>query len=287
MNSSEHIKGLVAINIAAVIFGSAALYGKLNVSPLWIVAVRAVFASIALFAVRSIRKESQTSAANSRLTPHASRLILTGGILSLHWLTFFYSVQLSGVAIATLTFAAFPLFTLILEAVMHRKHLTATNIGAGVLIIVAVALLVRIDKGAPAIVWGAVLGLLSAVLFALFGVISKTLTTRLTTISVSFYQNIIVFVLLLPFLPFSAPLPDEPIEWLFLALLGIITTALMHQLYLYALKRLSASTCSGFVALEPVYAILFAALFFAEPVTATVIISGVLIFVASFLILKL
>jgi len=147
--------------------------------------------------------------------------------------------------------------------------------------------LVKIDKGATSLEGGTVLGLASAALFAIFGILSKTLTTRLTTITVSLYQNVIVFVVLLPFLPFAAPVPDESIEWIALGLLGVVTTALMHQLYLFALKRLSPGTCSGFIALEPVYAILFAAVLFAEPVTLTVIISGMLIFVASFLLLKL
>jgi hypothetical protein len=38
----------LAINIAAVIFGTAALYGKLDVSPFWIVAMRSGFGALAL-----------------------------------------------------------------------------------------------------------------------------------------------------------------------------------------------------------------------------------------------
>jgi hypothetical protein len=53
---SQHIKGLIAINIAAIIFGSAALYGKLNVSPFWIVAMRGIFAAITLLIIGT-RKE--------------------------------------------------------------------------------------------------------------------------------------------------------------------------------------------------------------------------------------
>lgn len=61
----------------------------------------------------------------------------------------------------------------------------------------------------------------------------------------------------------------------------------MHQLYFYALNRLSAATCGGFVALEPVYAILLAALFFGEPVTGWVAVSAALIVGASFALLRL
>jgi len=120
---SERIKGLIAINIAALIFGSAALYGKLDISPVWIIGVRAVFASSALLLVGLVRREVRSPASGVAF-PFRS-LMLTGVILSLHWLTFFYSVQLSGVAVATLTFAAFPLFTLLFEAVMQRKPRTA------------------------------------------------------------------------------------------------------------------------------------------------------------------
>lgn len=275
---SEHTKGLVAINIAAIIFGSAALFGKLNVSPVWIVSMRGLFASITLLSVGTARKEIVNPKINIK------SLVFTGIILSLHWLTFFLSIQLSGVAIATLTFAAYPLFTLIIEAIKNKKHLNSIEIAAGTVIIFAVALLVKIDRVSSAVLYGTIAGVASAVLFALFGIISKNLTSRLPTLTVSFVQNLIVCIVLLPFLTFAKPAPDEPVEWIFLILLGIVTTALMHQLYFYSLKRLSASTCGGFVALEPVYAILFAALFFAEPLPARVAISGILILSASFLL---
>ena len=275
---SEHIKGLIAINIAAIIFGSSALYGKLDVSPYWIVSMRGLFAAIALVIIGAARKEIVFP------KEYLPSFIITGTILAFHWLTFFFSVQLSGVAIATLTFAAFPLFTLIIEALKNKKHLKLIEIAAGIIIIIAVALLVKIDGSSDGILTGTFAGISSAILFSFFGVASKTLTKDLPTLTVSLYQNMVVCLMLAPFLFFTQPIPDQPNEWFFLILLGIVTTALMHQLYFYSLQRLSASTCSGFVALEPVYAILFAALFFSEPVSIAVAISGLLILLASFLL---
>ena len=60
MQLKENLKGLTAINIAAIIFGSAALYGKLNVSPFWIVAMRGIFAAITLLIIGAARKELTT-----------------------------------------------------------------------------------------------------------------------------------------------------------------------------------------------------------------------------------
>src|SRR6476661_8683438 len=128
---SEHTKGLIAINIAAVIFGSAALYGKMDVSPFWIVSMRGLFASATLLVVGAARREIVNP------KEYLRSLLFTGIILALHWLSFFLSVQLSGVAVATLTFAAYPLFTLIIETIKNKKHLKKVEIIAGVVIMFA------------------------------------------------------------------------------------------------------------------------------------------------------
>lgn len=213
-------------------------------------------------------------------------LALTGALLASHWLSFFWSVQLYGVAIATLTFATFPMFTAVIEAARAARKPKLIEIAASTAIIVAVALLVDFNSQQSTVLIGALSGLASAVTFAFFGVSSKTLTTRLTPLTLSIAQNAIVAVLLLPTLFFASPAPTLATDWLCLILLGVVTTALMHQLYLFALTKLSATTCSGFIALEPAYAVAFAALFFGEPITLWVVVSGCLILGASLLLLR-
>jgi drug/metabolite transporter (DMT)-like permease len=278
---NEHSKGVVAINIAAVIFGSAALFGKLDVSPLWIVAARGFFAALALLAIGAVRGKVT-------LPPrkHYRRLVSTGVVVMFHWITFFAAVQWAGVAIATLTFATFPLFTVILEATLKRRWPRFAQVGAGLVIVAAVFLLVDLTNESASRLWGAGAGMASAITFAWFGVTSKKLGEDMSPLMISAAQNGVVALGLAPFLPLAASMPDEPAEWLWLALLGVLTTAVMHQLYFYALQRLSASTCSGFVALEPVYAIVFASIFFAEPLTLTVAASAMLTVGASFALLR-
>jgi drug/metabolite transporter (DMT)-like permease len=278
---SRKTQGLVAINIAAVIFGTAALFGKLGVSPFWIVAVRAVFAALTLLGVGLARRRIRRPGMRE-----GGWLAASGLLLAMHWVSFFLSVQLAGVAVATLTFAAFPMFTILIEAAQGRAWPRPAEAAAGGVIIAAVGLLAHMDSAAPGLTAGALAGLFSAVTFAAFGLVSKHLGARLPNISVSFFQNLIVALVLAPFLPFAAPVPGSGAEWLGLFLLGTVTTALMHQLYFFSLQRLSAGVCSGFIALEPVYAILFAALLFAEPLTPRVALSGLLILGASYLLLR-
>lgn len=273
--SSRRMQGLIAINIAAVIFGTAALFGKLNVSPFWIVAVRSFFASLALAAVC---RAMDCLAWPTR--PQIRPLVLTGTILGIHWVTFFLSVQWSGVAIATLTFAAFPMFTLFLEGFRSSRWPRWDQVLAVLAIVIAVALLVDINAGEQS-TWGTIIGLFSALMFSVFGIISKKLAHEMASPAVSMFQNIVITVLFLPVvLIVQGPAPHG-VDWFWLFVLGTVTTGLMHQLYFYALRRLAASTCGGFIALEPVYAILFAAYFFNEPISPMIAVSAPLIVGAS------
>lgn len=277
---SPQTQGVVAINIAAVIFGTAALYGKLNVSPFWIVALRGGFAALALGLIGGYRGDIQRLA-----SPSVRTLLLSGLLLAAHWLTFFVSVQQAGVAVATLTFATFPLFTVLVEAAHQRRLPRPAEILVGVIIVAAVALLVDPVAGQNNLS-GAVAGLVSGFTYALFWRTSHKLG-GLSPVNLSFWQNLAVMAFLAPALPFATPAPASAVEWISFAALGTINTAIMLLIYLYALRRISPSTCSGFIALEPVYAILFAALFFSEPVTPWIMISIVLILGASFTLLKI
>ncbi len=278
---STQAQGVLAINVAAVIFGTAALYGKLNVSPFWIVAMRAGFGALALALLGGYKTDLR-----GLPTASWSSLALSGFFLAAHWLAFFVSVQMAGVAVATLTFATFPLFTVIVEAVQRRRLPSAAEIAVGVVIVIAVALLVEPGSG-QGNVGGAAAGLASAITYALFWRVSQRVGPLLSPTSISFCQNVIVFALLAPTLLLAVPAPATAVDWLSLAALGVFNTAIMLLIYLYALKRISASTCSGFIALEPVYAIVFAALLFNEPVTPWIVVSIVLIIGASLALLRL
>ncbi len=273
--------GLIAINLAAIIFGTAALYGKLDISPFWIVMMRGAFASIALVAVGLL-------SGGLGLIPTIAQLrglLVTGILLAIHWVTFFESVQLAGVAVGTLTFAVFPLFTVLLVTMKAHRRPSLLELGAGLAIILAVALLVD-AKDSDAQLTGAIIGLGSALSFAVFGIKAQILTTEIQPLMVSLIQNLTVALCLTPTLVFSSHAPHTTTDWVCLMLLGVVTTAFMHQLYLFALKRLSATTCSGFIALEPVYAIVFAAIFFGEPLTLWVVVSAALIIGSSIVLLR-
>ncbi|EWM49396.1 eamA-like transporter family protein [Bordetella holmesii 35009] len=80
---------------------------------------------------------------------------------------------------------------------------------------------------------------------------------------VSCWQNAIVSLIVLPFAVDQLP-TLAAIDWMWLALLGVFCTGLSHFLFVSSLTKLNARSAGLVIALEPVYAIAFAWILFAQ-----------------------
>lgn len=272
-------KGVLAINAAAVIFGSAALYGRLPVTAAWIVVGRSALAVLGLLALAAARRQRWPGLAGCRVA-----VAVCGALLAAHWLTFYLAVQSAGIATGTLTFASFPMFTVLLRAVSRRRRPTAVSLGAATMIVGAIGLLTGIAPLSVARA-GTLAGLASALLYALYWQMSQPLDTHLPVQWSTALQNAVVCAIGLPMALASGPIPAAADVWLGFLVLGLGNTAVGLALYGIALGHLDATTCSAFVALEPVYAIALAGLLFGDSVPPTTVVAGTLIVTASLLTL--
>jgi len=113
---------LLAIHLGALMFGLSGVLGKLAESSALIITFgRALFAVLALLLVAQLLRPSGA-------TPNWRQrggLALGGLLLGAHWLTFFIAVKIAGVGIATLGFASFPAFTVLLEGLLFRERTRA------------------------------------------------------------------------------------------------------------------------------------------------------------------
>ena len=66
--------------------------------------------------------------------PQGSPVDLTTLLLGGHWWSFFVAVKVSGVAVATLGFASFPAFTVLLEGLLFRERVRAAEWGVVALV---------------------------------------------------------------------------------------------------------------------------------------------------------
>jgi len=274
------LRALLAIHLAAFLFGLVGLFGALaETTPLLITFARALFACVALWLFIRFRGKPSTRLGMRQ----KALLLLCGCLLAVHWIAFFQAVKMGGVAIAGLGFAAFPAFTLLLEGLLLGKlprmlqWLSLALVSLGMLLI---APELKLSNPVTA-------GLLWAMLSALgFAVLS--LLMRFQFENIGSYQATLVMTLVtwLCLLPFAAPLlPTVPAtSWLWLIVLGLFCTALAHSLIVSGLRWISASSASVILALEAVYAIASAWLFLHETPTLFMLIGGVLIISASIVI---
>lgn len=256
-------RALTQIHFAAVLFGLTGVFGELiQASAAVITLGRAIFAVISLGVFARMRRKPLLGV----LTPaQLFVLVIAGALLATHWVTFFISVKVGGIAIATLGFASFPAFITLFEGLIFRERIRAAE---WMLLGLVTAGLVLVtpsfdfaDQGTIGLAWG----LLSGLTFALLALSNRRSASGMDPMQVACWQNVVVALVMVPFA--VGQLPALPaVDWFWLALLGIFCTGLSHYLFVSSLTRLNARTAGLVIALEPVYAIAFAwALFSQEP----------------------
>ncbi len=266
-----HGRALAAIHVAAVLFGLTGIFGELiQVGAMLITAGRASFAVLALFI--SIR--SQGRGLRQGMKAADFRILLMASImLAIHWATFFVAVKVGGVAIATLGFASFPAFITLCEWAVLRERVTSSE--WIILALVTFGLLLVTpsfdfqDQSTIGLAWAVASGFT----FAMFTLINRRAAKHLPAQQVAWWENLFVALMCWPFALHL--LGDSTlVDWMWIALLGVFCTALSHYLLVSALTVLNARSAGIVIALEPVYAIAFAALLFAQYPTSRALLGG-------------
>jgi drug/metabolite transporter (DMT)-like permease len=269
------------VNAAVLLFGLAGVLGKMSALPApLIVLARVVIAAPALAVVARLSRSS--------LRPRRTRdlVILAGqgGLLAVHWTTFFQSINVSSVAIGLLSFSSFPLFTAALEPALLRQRPSAIQVAGAILVLPGIYLLVPTFSLSDATTAGVLWGLAAGATFALLSVTNRALTRSYASLAISLYQDSVAAVVLLPVLLFvhpAAPLTSK--QLLALLILGLACTALAHTLFIAGLRTLTAQLASLIASLEPVWGILFALLPLGELPSTRTLVGGATIVAATML----
>ncbi|MEN5250386.1 DMT family transporter [Alcaligenes aquatilis] len=266
-----HGRALAAIHVAAVLFGLTGIFGELiQVGAMLITAGRASFAVLALFI--SIRSQGRGLGQGMKAADFRT-LLMASIMLAIHWATFFVAVKVGGVAIATLGFASFPAFITLCEWAVLRERVTVSE--WIILALVTVGLLLVTpsfdfqDQSTIGLAWA----IASGFTFAMFTLINRRAAKHLSAQQVAWWENLFVALMCWPF---AIPLLSDStlLDWFWIALLGVFCTALSHYLLVSALSVLNARSAGIVIALEPVYAIAFAALLFAQYPSSRALLGG-------------
>jgi len=266
-------KSLLEIHAAVVLFGLAGLFGKwIALSPFIIVFGRVFFASLTLALLLLIMKQ------DLKITPRRDYLIfiLIGFILSIHWVVFFKSIQVSTVAIGLLSYSSFPLFTVFLESLFFKEKIDEINIVSAILCILGIFLIIPKFDFSHSVFQGVLWGLLAGLTFAVLTILNRNLSQKHSSLVIAFFQDFFATIFLFPFLLMKKPTLNIHNLLLF-SILGVFCTAGSHTLFIKGMRQIKAQTASIISSLEPVYGIVLAFLLLHEIPALRTLLGGMII----------
>ena len=236
--------GIVSIIVAGVALPSEAL-----------VAWRCPLAVVALVAILAVVR--RTSELRVRVGRH--RIVLLALALGFHWLFFFEALKRTSVAVAILSLYTAPIFVAILAPRMlperqSRIALLALAISAPGLVLIALGG----EGGSTADPAGISFGVGAAVLFALIIIGVKAFGDAVSPLVLGFWQYLVVGVAFFPLAFARGDAVPAGVEWLYVALLGVVFTGISGPIHYWLLQRATAQTAGLLAYVEPVSASLLA-----------------------------
>lgn len=272
-------KDIILLHIAVLLFGLSGLFGKLISSPAEIiVSGRVISATIFLYVILKMRKENLNLLSSDTL-----KIIgIQGGLLFLHWFSFFQSIKLSTVALGLLSFSTFPVFTTFMEPMLLRVPFERKKVLISFITLMGISIVAPIGSLDSHMTRGILLGIFSGFSFALLAVINKKLSKATSGIKLTFYQCFGASLFSIPVLFSNLTILPSGRELGLLIALGVIFTGIAHTFFVSSLKSVSASTVSVTTCLEPVYGIVFAAIILGEIPDIKIFLGCSLILLAAF-----
>ena len=259
----DNIRHHIHLHFLVFIAGFTAILGKLITnSPISIVWHRMFIALIVIFLfVALTRKKLKTSYRN------IFKYAILGFVISLHWITFFMSIDYSNVTIALSMMSTTAFFTSFIEPFFFKRKIIAHELLLSILVIIAIFLILNSELNYSV---GIILGIFSAFFASVFSVLNGLLIKDEKAYKISFYEFLFGVVFISIFLIITGRLDDLFIEsffsvnYLYILILGVVCTAYAFIAAVYLLNYITPYSAVLAYNLEPVYGIFFALIIFGE-----------------------
>ena len=272
---SKHLKHIAELNLAVLFISTSGVLGRyISMPPPVTIWWRCVFAAVLLGAFCWYKKIDLTIL-NKR---DWKSFTLSALFLGAHWVTYFYALHLSNVAIAMLSLFTYPVVTALLEPLFFKTTLNVKHLFLGLLVLVGIYFLTPDLNLSNNDTKGVIFGLISSLFYTLRNILSKKNIAHYHGSMIMFYQLVIVSLVLWPVL-FFIDSSSSTNDWQALITLALLTTAIGHTLFVMSFKNFSISAASIMSSIQPVYGILFGMLFLNEIPSGNTIIGGFLIII--------
>lgn len=254
------------LHLLVFLFGFTGILGKLvSIPAIDMVLYRTLIAAVGVAVVILYRQESFRVARGDIF-----RLLITGAVVGIHWLTFFLAARVSNVSVSLVGFATASLWTALLEPLVKRYPLRYIEVIFGFVVLAGLYIIFAFDSNYAV---GLTLGVVSGFTCAIFSVVNSLMVKRISSHAITLYEMIGAAILISGFIPYYAyftgehpGIPALPVgwDWLWILLLGGLCTVYAYSAAVELMKRISVFFFQLTLNLEPIYGIIMAMLVFGD-----------------------
>ncbi len=270
---TRHLNHVLELTLATLFISTSGALGKyIAMSPPVIIWWRSLLAVMFIYLYCRFRKYNLHINSKKDLI----NFIIAGIFLAIHWITYFYALKVSNVAIGMLSLFSYPVITALLEPFFIKIKFDPVHLLLGFIVIIGIFFLAPEFDLESKQLKGVFLGLISALFYALRLLILKKQIQSYNGSILMFYQLLIITIILSPVL-FSMDKSSLQSQFPFILILALLTTAIGHTLFVQSLKYFTASTASIINSTQSVFGIIIAYFFLGEIPSWNTFIGGVLI----------
>ncbi|WP_142785105.1 DMT family transporter [Changchengzhania lutea] len=270
---NQHSNHLLLLALATLLISTSGALGKfIDLPTPVIIWLRCALGALFLFIFCYFKKFNIKINAKKDIPT----IILSALLLGAHWISYFYALKLSNVAIGMLSLFTFPVITALLEPLFGKSKLDPIHIVLGVIVLIGIYILAPEFNFESDHVKGILFGLFSAICYALRNLILKQHVQRYNGTVLMMHQIMILSVILLPVM-FLMDTGNIKSQLPYVIILALVTTAIGHSLFIHSLKYFTVSTASIIGSAQPVFGIIIAFIFLNEIPTSNTFIGGALI----------
>ncbi|MBI3136623.1 MAG: EamA family transporter [Bacteroidetes bacterium] len=187
-------------------------------------------------------------------------LIITGVIVGLHWITFFYSIKISTISIAVVCMSASTLFTSFLEPIIFKRRYYFSELILSIAVSAGVMVIFGFETRYT---FGIVIGLISAFLSALYNTLNGMFVKEIASQKIAQYEMLGGLLTATAFLLVTDNLNASTFDLsgtdlFYLLVLALICTTFAFMTSVWVMKFVTPFTVSISVNMEPVYTIILA-----------------------------
>lgn len=280
MKEKNQKSSLIMLISAMLIFGTIGIFRKyIPLSSGLLAGARGFQGTLFLFLfVKLTGKKVRHGIGGKKL----ALLMISGILMGLNWMLLFEAYNYTTVPVATLCYYMEPTIVILLSPLIFRERLTGRKFLCALIAIIGMVFVSGIldgNAGADSSMKGIIFGLAAAMLYSSVVIMNK-LIGQVDAYEKTMIQLGSAAIAMVPYILLTENLTDlswNPTSVIMLLIVGFVHTGIAYVLYFGSIEHIPAQTIAIFSYIDPVTAVILAAILLGESLSLFGMVGAILI----------